>query len=61
MYTSKVINQLYDKKQTKQKSETTRRRRAKKLTLKEKADIVKERYNLNHGGTKQNKKKKRRK
>lgn len=59
-YTAKIINQVYDKKSSDRQEKATKRKRLKKMTPEEKVALVKERYGLTHGGTKQNKKKKKR-
>ena len=57
-YTAKMVNRVYDKKEQEHKQKKALERKRKKLTPEEKVQIIKERYGLTHGGTKQNKKKK---
>ena len=62
-YTRSIAEKLYSKNTTtptgrsKKREEMLQRRRFKALPLHKKAEVIKERYGLTHGGTKQNKKK----
>lgn len=60
-YTTSVLNKVYANKDTgsnkKRVSNYAKRKFLKSLTPEDKALLIKERFNLTHGGTKQNKKK----
>lgn len=58
---SNDINRLFDMKESKKRQSISEKRRKKKMTPEEKVSAMKERFGLTHGGSKQNKKQKRRK
>lgn len=61
-YTRRVAETIQEKQagtrvRSKKREEMLQRRRFKNMPIEKKVDVIKERYGLTHGGTKQNKKK----